>query len=115
MTTPPVSFQALAKIGGAPSSGGYPYQIRGADLDKNFVFATLQLHSSLYNTTTGPGGHAARELKIPAIPAGDIPTQLTAKGGSLLWAETIPIIPETGTYVLGAVGGALAWIETEEC
>ena len=40
--------------------------------------------------TTGMGGHKQRKLKIPAVPA-------------------------SGTYVLGAVDGAFAWIETQSC
>jgi hypothetical protein len=27
----------------------------------------------------------------------------------------IPPVPQSGTYVLGAVDGALQWIATEEC
>jgi hypothetical protein len=87
---PPVSFQQMAQSGGNPAAGGYPYQIRASDLDKNFVFATLDADPSLIETTTGQGGHRARKLKIPAVPGG-------------------------GTFVLGAVGGALQWIATEEC
>jgi hypothetical protein len=90
MITLPVSFQQLAQSGGNPASGGYPYQIRASDLDKNFVFATLDADESLIETTTGQGGHQARKLKIPAVPGG-------------------------GTFVLGAVDGALTWIATEEC
>jgi hypothetical protein len=57
---------------------------------RNFVFAALDADPSLIEATTGQGGHAARKLKIPAVPGG-------------------------GTHVLGAVGGALQWIATEEC
>jgi hypothetical protein len=87
---PPISFQQLAQSGGSPESGGYPYQIRASDLDKNFVFATLDADPSLIDTTTGLGGHTQRKLKIPAPPA-------------------------SGTHVLGAVDGAIQWIATEEC
>jgi len=87
---PPVSFQQMAQSGGNPAAGGYPYQIRASDLDKNFVFATLDADPSLIETTTGQGGHLARKLKIPTVPGG-------------------------GTYVLGAVNGVLQWIATEEC
>jgi hypothetical protein len=87
---PPVSFQQMAQSGGNPAAGGYPYQIRASDLDKNFVYATLDADASLIETTTGTGGHPARKLKIPAVPG-------------------------SGTHVLGAVGGALTWIATEEC
>lgn len=112
---PPVSFAALAKQGGSPQSGGPPYQLRGSDLDKNFVFATLQVHPSLFVTTTGLGGHTARKLKIPAVPSGTEASQLTAQGGALSWTPAIPTPPASGTHVLGAVDGALTWISTEEC
>jgi hypothetical protein len=87
---PPVSFEQKAKSGGNSATGGYPYQIRASDLDKNFVFATLDIDASLVQTATGAGGHTQRRLKIPAVPG-------------------------SGTHVLGAVGGALQWIATEEC
>lgn len=87
---PPVSFQEKAQSGGDPATGGYPYQLKASDLDKNFVFATLDADPSLIETTTGQGGHAGRKLKIPAAPS-------------------------SGTHVLGAVDGALTWIATEEC
>lgn len=89
-STPPVSFQTLAQTAGNPAAGGYPYQIRASDLDKNFVFATLDVDPSLIDTISGAGGHPQRKLKIPAVPG-------------------------SGTHVLGVVGGALQWIATEEC
>ncbi len=87
---PPVSFQQMAQRGGNSAAGGYPYQIRASDLDKNFVFATLDVDASLIESITGTGGHPARRLKIPAAPS-------------------------SGTHVLGAVDGELQWIATEEC
>jgi hypothetical protein len=42
-------------------------------------------------------------------------TVLTANGGALSWEAAIPEPPSSGTYVLGAVGGSLTWIGTEEC
>jgi hypothetical protein len=87
---PPVSFDTLVKSAGSSATGGYPYQLRAQDLDKNFVFATLDVDPSLITTATGRGGHTQRRLKIPAVPT-------------------------TGTHVLGAVNGALTWIATEEC
>ena len=86
----PVDFQALAQQGGNPASGGYPYTIKGSDLMRDFVFAALDTEDALVETVTGQGGHPQRRLKIPAPPTG-------------------------GTYVLGAVDGALSWIATEEC
>lgn len=94
--TPPISFDALAKTAANPASGGYPYQLKGADLDKNFTFATEQFNEDHFTlgTSLGAGGHQARKvaLKTP-----------------------IPPIPSTGTHVLGAVDGELTWISTEEC
>ena len=86
----PVDFEAKARQGRQASGGGYPVQISAADLMRNFVFASLDADPSLIEQTTGQGGHKARKLKIPALPA-------------------------TGTHVLGAVGGTLQWIATEEC
>ena len=87
---PPVSFDEKAQSGGNSASGGYPYQLSASDLDKNFVFATLDVDDSLIESTTGKGGYKQRRLKIPAA-------------------------PKSGTHVLGAVGGKLKWIATEEC
>jgi hypothetical protein len=85
----PVDFSA--KIKTAPTTGGgYPIQLSASDLMRNFVFAALEVDPSLIEQTTGQGGHAARKLKIPAVPGG-------------------------GTHVLGAVDGTLQWIATEEC
>ena len=32
----PVKFEALARAANTPTSGGYPYSLKGRDLDKNF-------------------------------------------------------------------------------
>jgi hypothetical protein len=90
MNTPPLSFASLAQTAPNPASGGYPYRIRGTDLDKNFVFATLQIDPTLVQSAIGAGGHQTRKLKIPAVPS-------------------------TGTHVLGAKDGTLQWLPTEEC
>ena len=83
-------FSTLVKS--ASKSGGYPYQIKAADLDQNFVFAALDADDTLIEKTTGQGGHPARKLKIP------------------------PIVENSDkTYVLGTVKGELKWIATEEC
>jgi hypothetical protein len=111
----PVDFEALARAGKSASGGGYPVQLSAADLMRNFVFAALDADESLIEQTTGQGGHPARKLKIPAVPGGGDPLQLTATGGALSWAPGIPTPPTSGTHVLGAVDGALAWIATEEC
>ena len=86
----PVDFEAKVKGAKSASGGGYPVQLSAADLMKNFAYAALDADPSLIEQTTGQGGHAARKLKIPAVPSG-------------------------GTHVLGAVGGVLQWLATEEC
>jgi len=87
---PPVDFQERVKRPKGTTGSDYPYAISARDLMQNFVYATLDADVSLIEETTGTGGHKQRKLKIPAIPA-------------------------SGTYVLGAVDGAMQWIETEEC
>jgi len=86
----PNIFSQLLKSAGKSSSGGYPYQIMAADLDKNFVYATLEIDATLVEEKSGQEGFTKRKLKIPAVPS-------------------------SGTYVLGAVSGGLTWIATEEC
>jgi hypothetical protein len=86
----PVDFESKARGAKSASGGGYPVQISAGDLMRNFTYAALDADASLIETTTGTGGHPARKLKIPAVPG-------------------------SGTYVLGAVDGALAWVATEEC
>lgn len=86
----PNIFSQLVKSAGNSAAGGYPYQIKAADLDKNFVYATLEIDSTLVEETSGQEGFTKRKLKIPPVPSG-------------------------GTYVLGAISGALSWIATEEC
>jgi hypothetical protein len=88
--TLPVDFEAKARGAKDASGGGYPVQLSAADLMRNFVFAALDVDESLIETTTGQGGHTARRLRIPAVPT-------------------------SGTHVLGAIGGSLQWIATEEC
>jgi hypothetical protein len=86
----PVDFESKVREPKSASGGGYPVQLSASDLMRNFVWAALDADASLIEQTTGQGGHTARKLKIPAAPT-------------------------TGTHVLGAVDGALAWISTEEC
>lgn len=96
MTQPPLSFSALAKTAANPASGGYPYQLKGTDLDKNFTFATEDFDTADFVVTTGPGagGYPSRKVTL---------------------ARRIPAVPSTGTHVLGAKDGTLTWIATEEC
>ena len=93
---PPLSFESLAKTAPNPATGGYPYALRGVDLDKNFVFATEAFSNDAFvvTTTTGLGGHQQRMVALK---------------------NPMPALPSTGTHVLGVVEGALAWIATEQC
>ena len=84
----PVDFDALAKQ--AKGSSGYPVQIKGSDLMKNFVYSILDTEDGLSEETTGPFGHKMRKLTIPKPPSG-------------------------GTHVLGVVDGTVQWIATEAC
>jgi hypothetical protein len=90
MATPPVNFKE--KVQGATGTSGkdYPYSIKASDLDKNFVFATLEIAEGIYEETAGAGGYSRRRLKIPALPGG-------------------------GTFVLASVSSELVWLETEAC
>ena len=93
---PPLSFAALARTAQNPEQGGYPYQLRGADLDTNFVFACEDFDAESFDetTTSGNGGNIKRQIALKI---------------------KIPDFPKSGTFVLGAVNGALSWIATEEC
>ena len=105
----PVDFEAKARGAKQASGGGYPVQLSAADLMRNFVHAALDADPSLIEQTTGQGGHQGRKLKIPAVPSQD--AVFAVLGGALVWLQ----VPTSGTHVLGAVDGALQWIETEEC
>jgi hypothetical protein len=114
----PVDFEERVKRPKGETGSDYPYAIKAADLMRNFVYAALDADETLVEETTGQGGHRARKLAIPPVPGGNDPVQLTAEGGSLSWSAAtsgIPEPPSSGTHVLGAVDGALAWIETEAC
>ena len=95
-SNPPISFSAKAKTASNTATGGYPYSLSGTDLDQNFVFATAQFDKDEFKitTTSGTGGHEAREVKI---------------------TYPVPTPPTTGTHVLACKDGAFEWIKTEEC
>jgi hypothetical protein len=86
----PVDFIALAQGPSGQSASDYPYSIKARDLMRNFIYCALDADATIIENSIGPGGEISRKLKIPAVPSG-------------------------GTHVLGAVGGELAWIATEEC
>lgn len=89
-SNPPVDFQKLAQSPRGTSGKDYPYAIKATDLNKNFVFATLDIAEGLYEEISGMQGHRKRRLKIPSP-------------------------PQIGTHVLGVKGGKIQWIGTEDC
>ena len=89
MTTLPVSFAALAMRAASPGSGGYPYAIRGSDLDKNFVFAAADFSDDFeIKKQSAAGGHEQRlvKLKAPVMP-GNTPDQYLKWDGAK-WVPT---------------------------
>ena len=83
---PPVDFEERAKRPKGATNADYPYAISSRDLMQNFVYATLDADPSLIEETSGMGGHKQRKLKIPELPGGGDPLQLTATGSDLSWA-----------------------------
>jgi len=87
----PVDFNEKAKAAKQVSGGGYPVQLSAADLMKNFKYAAGDFEAeSFMITESGDSRKIDLKLKIPDVPG-------------------------SGTHVLGAVDGVLAWIATEEC
>jgi hypothetical protein len=114
----PIDFEKLVREPKGKTASDYPYALKAEDLMKNFVFAGLDADETLIEETTGKGGHKARKLKIPEVPSGDDPVQLTAEGGSLSWSAAtsgIPAPPSSGFFVLASIGGVVQWVETEAC
>jgi hypothetical protein len=125
---PPVDFEELVKGPTGTTGKDYPYAIKASDLMQDFVFATLDIAEGVYTETTGAGGHSQRRLNIDAGTAANqiyiwdgskITVIATPTEGSVLaftggGFNYIPA-PSTGTHVLGAIGGSIQWIATEEC
>jgi hypothetical protein len=95
---PPVSFESLARAANTPVSGAYPYSLKGRDLDKNFVFATLDVDEGLIEETTGQGGHTARRLRIPGA-TGDKTLQLLYQNEDFTWGPAVPPGEESGQMI----------------
>jgi hypothetical protein len=106
----PVNFTELAQSSTQPEAGGYPYRIKGSDLMKNYVHATLDVVDELVEQVAGQEGTGMRRLRISA-PAG-INAMYYWSGTQLLTTGTPP---NQGTFVLGCVDGTIQWIDTEEC
>jgi len=105
----PINFTQLATSSSDPQSGGYPYRIKGSDLMKNYVHATLDVVDELVEEVAGQEGTGMRRLRISA-PAG-INILYYWNGTTLISTG----VPPTGTSVLGCVDGTIQWIATEEC
>lgn len=110
MNSFPANFEALAKQGGNSAAGGYPYQIKGSDLMRNFVHAALDTEENLVETISGINGYSQRKLKISA---GTSANQIYFWDGSKM--VTLDAPPSVGTHVLGAKDGSIQWLATEEC
>lgn len=106
--TPPVAFADKLAAARPINGVGYPFQIKADDLDKNFFAATLIIDEKLVEPIAS--NHPQRRLRISG---GTQDGQLAYWNGSDYVAFSAP--PGGGTYVLGAIDGAIAWIETEEC
>jgi|694.fasta_scaffold129298_2 hypothetical protein len=90
MTNPPISFEALAQRASSAASGGYPYSIRGRDLDKNFVYAApdFNLEEFVITEQAAAGGHRQRSVKLKApIMPGERPDQYL-KWDGVKWIAT---------------------------
>ena len=107
---PPVDFEGLVKGSTGTTSKDYPYAIKARDLMQDFVFATLDIAEGVYEDITGTGGHRQRKLNIDA---GTEANEIYIWDGSKITVIDAP--PSTGTHVLGAIGGSIQWIATEEC
>jgi hypothetical protein len=86
----PISFVEKVKQPASQNKTGYPYRISAGDLDRNFEYAALDAEDGYIEEISGAGDNKGRKLLLPPI-------------------------PPSGTHVLGAVGGSLTWIETEDC
>jgi hypothetical protein len=127
-TNPPVNFEEKVKGATGTTSKDYPYSIKAADLMQDFVFATLDIADGIFEEATGFNGYIQRKLNIDA---GTEANQIYIWNGSKITVIATPTegsvlaftdgafnyipAPSSGTHVLGAVGGTLTWIATEEC
>ena len=82
-----VDFEEKVRLPKGSTNGDYPYAIKAQDLMKNFVYAAIDFPEGVTEEFSGESGYRQRRLKPPA----------------------------TGTWVLGAKGGVVQWIETEAC
>ena len=118
----PVNFEALAK--GVKGSGGYPVQISGADLMRNYVASGLDVAQGLYEETAGFGGYQTRKLLIPTPSANEDGPSALLFSGELYWGGVVteevlagyPTWAEANdTYVdWGTIANYPTWAEANE-
>lgn len=72
-----------------PKSGNSIKPISAKSIMENFAWARIIVDPTLLTDATSMG-FSAKKLNIPSV-------------------------PQSGTYILGAVNGSLQWIATEEC
>jgi hypothetical protein len=104
----PVSFSEKVKQPATQGGGGYPYQIKADDLDKNFVYAALDAEDGYIEETGGQGGHTGRKLLFPPFVAKSAVLILKeGEGRPLQWVEG----DENPTILAFNKDGELVWIE----
>jgi hypothetical protein len=96
----PVDFEQKAQASRSASGGGYPAQIRAADLMANFAYAALDAKSV-----------------VQGSPQPFSTTQENRGGTKTVRMLTFNPPPPTDgkTYVFAFAGGAFKWLPTEEC
>ena len=107
----PVDFEAKVRQPAQASGGGYPVQLSAGDLMKNFTYAASDFDAGSFTVTEGASTRTVA-LRVP-VEAGTANGQIAVWNGTSWVPSSTP--PTSGTHVLGAVGGVLTWIATEEC
>jgi len=102
----PVVFSEKVKQPAKQDGGGYPYQIKADDMDKNFVYAALDAEDGYIEETGGQGGNAGRKLTFPPFVANSA-VLILKNGQSLQWVEG----DENPTILAFNKDGELVWIE----
>jgi hypothetical protein len=72
----PVDFDALSKLPKPAMGGGYPVQIKGADLMRNYKYAALQVDSSEVNGLKLEEVAEGETRKVRLVP-GEVQAQTT--------------------------------------
>lgn len=72
----PVDFDALSKLPKPAMGGGYPVQIKGTDLMRNYKYAALQVDSSEVNGIKLEEVAEGETRKVRLVP-GEVQSQTT--------------------------------------